>query len=120
MRGEPVFAEGGAADRFFLIRRGLVRLSIEVPSPGSVDIETLGADAAFGWSWMLPPYQWHLSATAVNKTSTLVFDAHRLHAATDADPVIGYELMHRLAAIISDQLQAVQARLGEESSDVGR
>ena len=56
----------------------------------------------------------------MNKTSMLVFDAHRLHAVMGADPVIGYELMHRLAAIILDQLQAVQARLGEESSDVGR
>lgn len=115
--GEVVFAQGGAADRFFLIRRGLVRLSIEVASRGPVDIETLGVDAAFGWSWLLPPYQWHLSATAANKTSMLVFDAHRLHAVMEADPAIGYELMRRFAAIILDQLQAVQARLGEESSE---
>src|SRR5437868_939784 len=62
-RGHTIFREGGEADRFFLIRHGVVRLDIEVPGRGRVDIETLGADCAFGWSWLFAPYRWHLTAT---------------------------------------------------------
>lgn len=111
--GDVLFNEGEAAERFFLIRRGLVTLSVRGPSGRSVDIETLGPDAAIGWSWLLYPYRWHLTATAVKKTSTLVFDAARLRAVMDAEPAIGYELMRHFAVIIFDRLRAIQRRLGE-------
>jgi CRP-like cAMP-binding protein len=111
--GESIFREGGPADRFFLIRRGLVRLDIEVPGRGRVDLETLGADAALGWSWLLAPYRWHLSATAVQRTSMLVFDASMLRALMAADPVLGYEMMRRFNAVMFDRLQATRARCAD-------
>lgn len=116
--GETIFTEGETADRFFLIRRGLVKLSIEVSGRGQVDVETLGADAALGWSWLMPPYRWHLTASAVEHTSTLVIDAATLRALMAGDPVLGYELMRRFAAIIFDRLQATRERFVQESVSV--
>jgi CRP-like cAMP-binding protein len=108
--GETVFREGGLADRFFLVRQGAVRLSVEVAGRGQVDVETLGADAALGWSWLMPPYRWHLTATALTRTSALAIDATTLRALMAADPVLGYELMRRFAAIIYDRLRATRER----------
>lgn len=116
--GEILFAQGGSADRFFLIRRGLVRLSMELPGDAAADVETLGVDAALGWSWLLPPYRWHLTATALKKTSTLVFDARRLRDVMEADPEIGYELMQRFAAIIFDRLRALQLSYGGKGNRI--
>src|SRR5665213_1908918 len=53
--GEQVFREGQIANRFFLIRNGLVRLDLEVAGRGQVEVETLGSDCALGWSWLFSP-----------------------------------------------------------------
>lgn len=119
--GQEIFREGGTADRFFLIRHGLVRLDIEVPGPDGprqIEIETLGADAALGWSWLFSPYCWHLSATAVTRTATLVFDADVLRAVMSADPVLGYELMRRFAAVMFDRLHATRLRLTSSGVEI--
>jgi CRP/FNR family transcriptional regulator, cyclic AMP receptor protein len=109
--GGTVFREGGVADRFFLIRRGSVRLAVEVPGRGVVDVETLGPDTALGWSWLVAPYQWHLSAVALERTTTVVIDAPVLRSLMAADAVVGYEIMRRFAAVMFDRLQADRARL---------
>jgi CRP-like cAMP-binding protein len=116
--GDTVFSEGGPADRFFLIRRGLVKLDMEVPGRGRVDVETLGADAALGWSWLMPPYRWHLSAVALERTSVLVFDASTLRSLMAADPAMGYELMRRFAGVMLDRLQATRARYAQDTATI--
>jgi CRP/FNR family cyclic AMP-dependent transcriptional regulator len=118
--GEEIFVEGHVADRFFLIRQGLVRLDLEVPGRGRVQVETVGADSAFGWSWLFAPYQWHLSATAVERTTTLVFDADLLRSVMASDSVVGYELMRRFAAVMFDRLQATRLRLSGDETSIPR
>ena len=114
--GTTIFAEGKPADRFFLIRHGLVRLDMNTADSGLVEVETLGADAALGWSWLFPPYRWQLSATAVERTTAMVCDAAALRATMAADPAVGYELMRRFAGVMLDRLQATRRRL---TGDVG-
>jgi CRP/FNR family transcriptional regulator, cyclic AMP receptor protein len=109
--GQQILREGDVANRFFLIRHGLVRLEIEVPGRGPVEIETLGADAALGWSWLFSPQRWQLTATAVVRTSALIFDADALQVAMTSDPSLGYELMRRFAGVIFDRLSATRLRL---------
>ena len=109
--GHELFCEGATADRFYLIRHGLIRLDVEVPGRGRVEVESLGADSALGWSWLFSPYRWHLSATAVERTSVVVFDADVLRAIMASDPVLGYELMRRFAGVIFDRLQTTRLRL---------
>jgi CRP/FNR family transcriptional regulator, cyclic AMP receptor protein len=116
--GSVVFVEGGSADHFALVRQGLIKLDIEVPGRGRVDIETLGPDTVLGWSWLFPPYRWHLGAVAVERTRVLAFDASALRSLMAADPLIGYELMRRFAAVMLDRLQATRLRIGEQHPDV--
>jgi CRP-like cAMP-binding protein len=109
--GEQVFREGQIANRFFLIRHGLVRLDLEVAGRGQVEVETLGSDCALGWSWLFSPYRWQLTATAVERTSMLIFDTDALQIAMAADPPLGYELMRRFAAVMFDRLIATRLQL---------
>lgn len=104
--GEIIFRQGGTADRFFLVRRGAARLEIEVPGRGVVEIATLGADSALGWSWLVSPYRWQLSAVALERTSTIVIDAAVLRSLMVADAVMGYEITRRFAAVMFDRLRA--------------
>ena len=120
--GTRIFAEGDVADRFLLIKQGLVRLDMastaraEAGAVGAVAVETLGADAALGWSWLFPPYRWQLSATAVQRTRALVCDAAALRVAMAADPELGYELMRRFAGVVLDRLQATRRRLAGDAA----
>jgi len=116
--GQVVFKEGDAADRFILIRDGLITLSIEVAGRGRVDVETLGADAVLGWSWLFWPYKWHLGAVAVERSNVIMFEAPPLRALMASDPALGYELMRRFAAVMLDRLQATRLRLSEQGCDV--
>jgi CRP/FNR family transcriptional regulator, cyclic AMP receptor protein len=116
--GHVLFREGATADRFFLVRQGLVRLDIDVPGRGSVPIETLSADAALGCSWLFAPFEWKLSAITVKRTKVLVFDAAVLRTLMAADPVLGYELMRRFASVMYDRLQVTRLRLSQETADV--
>ncbi len=109
--GDTIFREGCVADRFFLIRRGAIRLAMDVAGRGVVDVETLGPDTALGWSWLVSPYQWHMTAVAVDRTSAVVIDASVLRSLMAADAVMGYEIMRRFAAVMFDRLQAERARL---------
>ena len=114
--GDTIFREGTPADRFFVIRRGVVRLAMELPGRGVVEAQTLGPDTALGWSWLVSPYQWHVTAVAIERTSTVVIDAAVLRSLMAADAVMGYEIMRRFAAVMFDRLQAERVRLTTSGS----
>lgn len=109
--GARVFSEGGRADRCWLIRDGRVRLDAEVPGHGPVVVDELGPGSVLGWSWLFPPYRWHLGASAVEQTLTVALDGPGLLRLCDEDPTIGYELYRRFMAVVVDRLQATRQRL---------
>ena len=108
---DEVFAEGGRADRFFIIRHGRVALEVTAPGSGRMIIETLGQGAVLGWSWLVPPYRWRFDAVAQEPTRAFVFDVGCLLAKMDEDPRVGYQLTSRFLPIIVDRLQATRLRL---------
>jgi CRP-like cAMP-binding protein len=109
--GTHVFAEGGAADRFWLVRDGLVRLTTRVPGRGEVEIDSLGPDTVLGWSWLFPPYRWHFDAVAVEPTLTVELDAAGVRRLCDGDPALGYDLTRRFMRVVVDRLQATRVRV---------
>jgi CRP/FNR family transcriptional regulator, cyclic AMP receptor protein len=109
--GRRLFDEGGAADRFWLLRSGRVVLDLHVPGRGDVLIESLGPGTVLGWSWLFPPYEWRFGAVAVERVRAVVFDATAVRVRCAADPALGYELTRRFAAIMLDRLQNTRLRL---------
>jgi CRP-like cAMP-binding protein len=109
--GSRVFSEGSRADRFWLINRGRVDLDTYVPGRGNVIVESLGAGAVLGWSWLFPPYRWHFGALAVETTFALTLDAFGVRRLCDADHELGYELTRRFMQVVVDRLQATRMRL---------
>lgn len=109
--GARVFSEGGKASRFWLIRDGRIALDTYVPGRGEVVVETIGAGAVLGWSWLFPPQCWHLGATAVVPTLTVEMDAAGVAGLCTDDPLFGNELYRRFMAVVIDRLQATRLRL---------
>jgi CRP-like cAMP-binding protein len=103
--GEKIFAEGDAANRFYLIEAGEVVLSAETAPHEHQEVQVLQAGDVLGWSWLFPPYYWHFSATARTPVEAIFFYGTRLRESCEQDPVLGYELMKRVSEIVIRRLQ---------------
>src|SRR6266480_2573975 len=115
-KGEVIFREGDPANRFFLIRSGRVELEAKVPERDHMLIQTIGPGDVLGWSWLFPPYYWHLDARAVEPTSAIFFYGTRLRERCERDHDLGYSLMKRMAAIVIQRLQATRRQVINASS----
>lgn len=111
--GARLFEEGGTANRFWLIEVGRVALDTLVPGEGRVTIEALGRGDVVGLSWLTPPCQFRYGATCLQPLQAFEFDAVRVRAECDADPVMGYALMGRFLAVAAHRLQMTRVRLME-------
>jgi CRP-like cAMP-binding protein len=108
--GQRLLDEGGSADRFWLIDAGRVMVDVMVPGRDRLIVETLGRGDLLGLSWLQPPFQWRFGAVTRQPTEAFEFDAKTVRAACDKNPVLGYELSGRLAAVLVRRLQATRAR----------
>lgn len=109
--GEFLFHEAEPANRFFLLRHGLVSLQIFMPGRGEVTIQTVGEGEVVGWSWLFPPYRWQFTARCLDLTRAVSFDGVCLRNKCEEDHDLGYDLMQRFSAIIAQRLQATRLQL---------
>jgi CRP/FNR family cyclic AMP-dependent transcriptional regulator len=109
--GATLIAEGRHADGCWLITSGRVALTTEVPGRGEVVLQTLGAGDVLGWSWLVPPQLWHLTATAIEPVSAVECDTVALRALAERDPAFGYALALGFFELLLARLQSTRARL---------
>ena len=109
--GALLLSEGGAADTFYMIRRGHVAIEVHAPGRGPIVIETVGPGAVVGWSWLVPPYRWTFDARAIDGVSAIAIDGKCLRTKAASDPAFGYAILTRVAAALLAQLQATRLRL---------
>ena len=109
--GELLMREGEAADRFFLIRRGLVALEVDAPGRGAMQIQTLHEGEVVGWSWLFAPFRWSMDGRAVENCGLIAFDGACLRGKCEDDHELGYQLMRRFAAVVIDRLQGTRLQL---------
>jgi CRP/FNR family transcriptional regulator, cyclic AMP receptor protein len=109
--GEYLFRDGEDAVGCWLIRTGQVALQTSTPSRGQIVVQTLGPGDVLGWSWLVPPHNWDLSATATHPVSAIQLDTIRLRALADMDPALGYHLALGLFEVLLARLQSTRARL---------
>jgi len=110
-KGSFLFRESGPADRFYIIRRGKVRVEIHSTRRGPLMLETLGEGEVLGWSWLVPPYRWRFDALALELTRVVAMDGACLRGKCEDDPALGYELLKRFAQVLADRLEAARMQL---------
>ena len=109
--GEVLFREGEPANQFYLIEKGKVVLEAHEPANGTTLVQTLGAGDVLGWSWLFPPFAWHLQARAVEPTNAIILNGARLLVTAERNHEFGYELMKRVAEVVIRRLQATRKQL---------
>ena len=109
--GHMLGREGELQNEFFLVREGKVAIQTMVPAKGVLTLQTLGPGNVVGWSWIFPPYLWEFDARVLTDTLALVFDGACLRRKCDADHSLGYDLMRRMAAVMTARLKATRLQL---------
>lgn len=115
--GQLIFSEGELANRFYLIETGKVILESSGRSGDPVVIDEVGAGDLLGWSWMFPPYVWHFTARAAERTEAIFFYGTILREYCERDHSLGYELFKRMSAVMIKRLQAAREKMLAIDSD---
>jgi CRP-like cAMP-binding protein len=106
-----IFREGEEANQFYLIRQGRVALQLFAPDRGVITVETLEEGDILGWSWLIPPYNWHFDARALELTRAIALDGKCLRNKCEVDHNLGYELLKRFAHIIEQRLSSTRLQM---------
>ncbi|MBZ5538705.1 MAG: cyclic nucleotide-binding domain-containing protein [Acidobacteriia bacterium] len=109
--GKYLFREEEDANQFYIIREGKVAVEIRTPHRGPLTVQTVSAGEILGWSWLLPPYQWHFDARAVEPTRAIALDGKCLRVKCENDHDLGYELLKRFAQIMEQRLEATRLQV---------
>lgn len=109
--GTAIFETDGVADRFFVIRRGVVALQVTAPGREPLVVETLGPGELLGVSWAFPPYRWNWSAVAQNEVEVVAFATEMIQTAVRDDPELRTALLEAVASEAIERLHATRMRL---------
>jgi CRP-like cAMP-binding protein len=116
-RGEQIFRAGENAGFLYVVLEGQIELHEEDVNETPV-LSTLSGGSAFGWSALVSPYKYHLSAYCAGRTcKVLKMERGRFTKLLEEDATIGYPVMNRILALIGrrfDKLEEkVIKRMGE-------
>jgi len=109
--GEFIFRTGEKAEKFYLVRFGMVSAEIKLPNKKCVIIDTEGTGEVFGWSWLFPPYKWHFDARAMVLTRVLEMDGKCLRDKQEQDHHLGYVLMKHFGRMMQEHLEGIRAQI---------
>lgn len=110
--GECLFLLGDHADRLYVMLSGKVELTFPLSFEGvvrDVPVELKTAGSALGWSALVKPHRFTLSARAVETSDLAAFLRHDLLRVFEAEPHIGAVVMRHLAELVGRRLLQVQA-----------
>ena len=108
--GEIIFVEGARSECLFLIASG--KIALEVAASGQkIVVQTLGPGDAMGWSALTGMATTHFQARALSGVQTVAFDGANLVAAFEYDNTLGYEMMKRLLALVTERLDHTRMQL---------
>jgi CRP-like cAMP-binding protein len=116
-RDETLFSAGEPAEHLFFVRSGRVELRFQVVYAGTPDeypLDTVRANGACGWSAMIPPHKYTLTACVVEDSELLRIKQTDLQYCCDADPRMGSVVMGNIARTIGARYEHARKILVEE------
>lgn len=110
--GDRLFGEGDDAIHMWVVMDGQVDLRFDLPGrPTSEEnnISSISAYNTFGWSSLVPPYKYGLSAyCATRSCKVLKVEKECLTNLFEEDTLIGYRVMSNLAAVVGERFDQLQ------------
>ena len=110
--GDALFRLGDQADRLYVIERGRIALTLPMrvrDRDEDILIEERTAGQTLGWSALIPPNRFTLTATALVQTEVIALPRAALLEHFARTPEVGYAVTRNVAAVVGQRLQVFQA-----------
>lgn len=110
--GEYLFLLGDSAEYLYIVARGTVELCLPMRLGGvvkDIPVESAIAGKALGWSALVKPYRFTLSARAAEPAEVISFARGDLQQLFDAAPELGNRFLANLSELVGLRLLTFQA-----------
>lgn len=108
--GSTVFGEGDKAHEILILKEGRIALQMTLPAPAGqlgrrITVDIVGEKEAFGWSALVEPYRYTMTAVCLQKAAVLAIDGEKLKALLQQKPETGYQVFKGLISVVASRLQ---------------
>ena len=122
-RGDKIFGTGEEPLFLWVVMEGQVTLQWEMPGRSALPeptISRLSESMIFGWSSLVPPYKYRLSAYCDTRSCKVIKIARdALVDLFDQDAEIGYKVMNRLLSVVASRFLNLQEHVAKRrGSDI--
>lgn len=111
-RGDEIFAAGETPKYFWIVREGQVNLSWDLPdglAMPDTTITILSKGMPFGWSSLVPPYKYRLSAHCASRScKVIMLKKECLTQLFEDDAELGYKVMSKVMIVAGDRFHQFQ------------
>ena len=109
--GAILFRAGDRSDAFYIVHRGHVTLEMCLPARGCTRLLTLGPGDIVAWSALVGDGRMTATATVADDVELIELSGADLLQRCEGDPLFGYRLMRRLAAVLAGRLLATRLQM---------
>ena len=109
---EHIYERGNSAKHLFVVKKGLVSLRrIDPGDEVGIAFETRTPGELFGAASFMKPQEYTLTAVCLEDTEVMAIDADKLFELCEKDPVVGYQLMLKIAQIYFERYKIAKRSL---------
>jgi CRP-like cAMP-binding protein len=115
--GDRLFKDGDVASYLWLVNEGMVDLRFDLPGRETSEENTLLSireNRIIGWSSLLPPYKYKLSAyCASSRCQTVMIEQKKLLEFLKENPKIGYPVFSAMLRLVGRRFQWLKDSAGD-------
>ncbi|MDO8687296.1 MAG: cyclic nucleotide-binding domain-containing protein [Dehalococcoidales bacterium] len=119
--GTTIFNEGDNADELLVLQEGEAVLQITVRDVVKqvnkrITVDITNRNSIVGWSAIVEPYSYTLTAVCLQKTRVLSIDGIKLRELLLDNKLVGYEILKELVKVVASRLNDTRQVLINERS----
>ena len=119
--GTTIFNEGDNADELLVLQEGEAVLQITVRDVVKqvnkrITVDITNRNSIVGWSALVEPYIYTLTAVCLQKTRVLSIDGIKLRKLLLDNKLVGYEILKELVKVVASRLNDTRQVLISERS----
>lgn len=111
--GEALFDQNTVAHSLFVVASGRLAIRLATPAGRVIEVVEVGQYGLSGWSSIVAPHIYVADAKALEDSAILAISAEEVEDILLREPEAGYQVMKKVAGVISTRLRDIKEELIE-------